>query len=674
MVFMLALCCLSCARMPASWQKEPGEELFVSAQRAFEQKSYSTALKLYRQYVNDYPQAPRVPAALVKTGQIELLQGDFPAAAAVFRRVMESYPDTGESKQAGVELLAAYYFQGRYDQVRQYAGEVLAMKLSGPQLFRANLMFGDSSLALKFPKAAYDAFLKALEYAGGNEEAQVIMRLKTAIALLDPATISAELRRLNGKPPSVYLMYQQGVNAMEAGSFDEAVDILSRLAAQFPEHEYAGQARQLLEKIKAAGEYEKETVGCLLPLSGKYEPFGKRALNGIELALAEFYRKTGVSSVRLIIRDTASDSETAASAARELVSMKVSAIIGPLMTAEAVAPIAQEARIPIITLTQKTGITNAGDYVFRNFLTPEIQVKTLLSYAADHLGMKRFAILYPSENYGETFMNLFWDEVNAHGGRVVGVESYDPAQTDFADAIKKLVGLYYDIPEDLKEEKPVVPLALYNSDDAEGRGAVRSKTDKLIPGLDSENWKDDLANSFSNEDPDEIIPEKRGEDEFEPVVDFDAIFIPDSANKAGLIIPQLSYYDVSDVLCLGTNLWHSEKFIDMIRYHSQQAVFSDGFFENSRSAPVAQFVASYKKTYGDSPGFIEGVSYDTAMILFETINRKEVRFRSQVQKALLEMRPFQGVTGITSFAPNGEAVKQIYLLSITRNRITEIPK
>lgn len=658
--------------MPALWPRAPGEDLFMSAKQAFDQKSYADALRLYEQYIVEYPQSPRVPEALVNTGRIHLLQGDDSTAEAIFHQVQNTYPGTGQAKQAGVELLATYYFQGRYEQVERYAKEVLSMKLSGAQRFRATLIAGDASLALKSPRKAYKAFLTAFEYAGGSERAQVLTRLKTAIALLDPAFIGEELQRLERKPPAGYLLYQQGVDAMEQGNLEEAESAFSRLADEFPEHEYAGRAKQMIEKIKAAGGYEKDMVGCLLPLSGRYKPFGTRALNGIELALSEYYRQTGNAAIKLIIRDTASDPDQAAAAARELADMKVSAIIGPMMTPDAVVNIAQEAGIPIITLTQKPGITDAGDCVFRNFLTPKIQVKTLLSYA-QHLGMKRFAILYPQEEYGKIFMNLFWDEVNALGGRIMGVESYDPAQTDFAVPIKKLVGLYYEIPEDLKPQGPAFPLAFKGPGTGPIQGQPPSATARLLPGLDSEDYREALLGSFSTDNLNDMLPEKREEDEFDPIVDFDAIFIPDSANKAGLIIPQLSYYDVSNVVCLGTNLWHSDKFIDMVRYHPQREVFTDGFFGAGQSAPVAAFVMAYKATYGAAPGFIEGVGYDTGMILFRIISRPEVHFRSQVKTALLQMAPFEGVTGRTAFAPNGEAVKQIYLLTINRNRFAEIP-
>ena len=92
-------------------------------------------------------------------------------------------------------------------------------------------------------------------------------------------------------------------------------------------------------------------------------------------------------------------------------------------------------KVVIALLTQKDNIVDTGDFVFRNFLTPRMQVKAIIAYAVEELGLKRFAILYPDERYGITFMNLFWDEVIAYGGSVVGAESYRLVQTDFIDPI-----------------------------------------------------------------------------------------------------------------------------------------------------------------------------------------------------------------------------------------------
>ena len=114
---------------------------------------------------------------------------------------------------------------------------------------------------------------------------------------------------------------------------------------------------------------------------------------------------------------------------------------------------AQEKRIPIITLSQKENIAEIGDYVFRNFITPKMQVETIVSYAIDMLGLSRFAILYPDDKYGTGFMTLFQDEVMAYGGEIVAVEPYNPDQTDFAEPIKTLLEFQNEVHEYPKKNR-----------------------------------------------------------------------------------------------------------------------------------------------------------------------------------------------------------------------------
>jgi ABC-type branched-subunit amino acid transport system substrate-binding protein len=301
-------------------------------------------------------------------------------------------------------------------------------------------------------------------------------------------------------------------------------------------------------------------------------------------------------------------------------------------------------------LTQKDNIPDIGEYVFRNFITPGMQVKALVSYAVEELGLKSFAILYPDEKYGKTFMNLFWDEVIAHEGKVVGVESYRPDGTDFADPIKKLVGLYYEVPEELKN---IDATANENKPD---KKTTENIVETLLSPLDEESESLDMK---ENEGP-------------EAIVDFDAVFIPDAPKKSGLIIPQLAFYDVKDTYLFGTNLWHSDNLIDMTFKHAQGAIMPDGFFAESRSKNVKQFVDSYNEIYNQKPGFIEAAAYDTALILFQMVSRSDIRFRSVLKNELKRLAGFQGVTGLTSFDNNGDAIKNLYLLQIRGQRFVEL--
>jgi ABC-type branched-subunit amino acid transport system substrate-binding protein len=165
---------------------------------------------------------------------------------------------------------------------------------------------------------------------------------------------------------------------------------------------------------------------------------------------------------------------------------------------------------------------------------------------------------------------------------------------------------------------------------------------------------------------------KGGEDELIPNANFEAVFIPDSPDKAGLIIPQFAYYGVRNIYLLGTNLWHSDKMIQMTASQIQGAIIPDGFFEYSASENVTRFVGEFEKSYGYTPGFIEAVSYDTAMILFNLANQPDVKSPEDMKQKLLAMPAYPGVTGITSFDPNGEAVKDIYLLKIIGDKFKEI--
>jgi branched-chain amino acid transport system substrate-binding protein len=129
---------------------------------------------------------------------------------------------------------------------------------------------------------------------------------------------------------------------------------------------------------------------------------------------------------QLIVKDSRSDPGASEKAVGQLDQQKVGAILGPMSASEAAAATAQRRGIPILVFTQREGIPDIGAYVFRNFITPELQVRALVSFAVEELGASRFAILYPEENYGSRYMNLFWDQVVEHGGVVNGVEAYDP--------------------------------------------------------------------------------------------------------------------------------------------------------------------------------------------------------------------------------------------------------
>ena len=139
-----------------------------------------------------------------------------------------------------------------------------------------------------------------------------------------------------------------------------------------------------------------------------------------------------------------------------------------------------------------------------------------------------------------------------------------------------------------------------------------------------------------------------------------------------MIIPQLAYYDVNDVLLIGTNLWHSKVLIKMADQYAQGAIMPDSFFVNSEAPQVRAFVDKFEETYQEKPGFIEAVVYDSAILLLSMINNPHVRYRSELREELLNMIEFQGVTGLTRFDESGDAQKKLHLLTIKGRRFVEV--
>jgi ABC-type branched-subunit amino acid transport system substrate-binding protein len=611
------------------------DQLFAAGEAQFAAEDYPAALASYQAYVNQHPDRPLASAAWMKIGDINLSLGNTAEARQAYRHLISEYPQSSFNADAQINVLLTFYEQQDYRAVIEQAPEVLWSIDSTPHIFRAYALVGDAYMALGLPMEAFQYYGEASLVATEFEQEAIDRKIETAMAQLDSEQITRLLASGDPKIPRGDLMFQLGLNYAMVDQYDDALKALEDFLAEFPAHKNARVAEDLIQQIKQSALFNRYTLGCLLPLSGPYQKIGLLALKGIELALDQFSTQNVGPQMNIIVKDSGGNPEQTRAAMQELIEEQVAAIVGPIITAEIAAVESQANKITIMTLTQKDNVTSIGDYVFRNFITPRMQVDNLVDYVTASLGLQRFAILYPDEPYGIAFMDLFWDELIAHGGKIVGVESYNPQHTDFAEPIKKLVGLYYDIPKDLKEN----------------------------PEPD---------NTVDADDP----QSKRYGDEEEPqaIVDFEAVFIPDYPKTVGLIIPQLAFYDIRDVYLLGTNLWHSEVLIKMAPQYVQGAIMPDGFFAGS-SAPVVQnFVSVFQQTYEEKPGFIEAVVYDSAMLLFGVLAQPDIRFKSDIKNYLLNMQEFMGVTGPTKFDENGEAQKELHLLRIKGREFVELAR
>jgi len=612
LIFLALLACIPKTKVVNVQSHDvSGENLFSKAENLFNSRQYDRALETYREYITQFPESHLVPAALMRTGAIHDTLGETEKARNIYIRLISNYPTSNYALDVKIKIIEGYLKDGLLKEAVNYSTGILTENLSDYHISKICILVGDARIAMNHPSDAVISYYRAASVSTKHEREIVDIKLKNSMAQLGINGIISLIKSIKNDSLKGYLQYQLGLRYYENKRYNEAADVLQDFTQKMPAHRNGGEARILLQEIYAKAGSKPHIIGCLLPLTGAFNVFGNRALKGVTLALESFSNKTG-HTFNIVIRDTESNPEKATAAVDELIKGDVSAIIGPMGSSESVSAAnkAQVGNVPIILLTQKDNITDTGDFVFRNFLMPKMQVRSLVEYAVIQKGIKKFAILYPNENYGTTFMKLFQDEVRANGGKIVRAEQYDPALTDFTDSIRRLAG----------------------------------------------------SRNISERD---IIESSR--------VDFEAVFIPDSPAKAGLIIPQIAYLDIRNVYLLGTNLWHSQKMIEMAgEFLEDWAIIPDSFHGENNSDKMSEFVNSFVVKYGEEPGFIEAVAYDTAMMLFRTMSMPNVRTPVSLRNELVRIKNYNGLTGITSFDGSGDASKKLYLLTINVGRFVEL--
>jgi ABC-type branched-subunit amino acid transport system substrate-binding protein len=585
-----------------------GDDVFTAAENFYRQKQYDKALDTYTAYLNRYPNGSWVADSLLKIGLIHREKGRLAQALSSFQKLSLDFPNSALAAEAEVASFPIYYQMKNYGGVIQRATSLLKQRLA-PDIYRQTV---DWLAQAYFASGRSADALLVYAQAMGNVDATTQLAFRKNVeamaAKTDPDELMRLVNRISQQEIQGEIVCFAATGYYQKEDYDKALAAIDLFRRDYPQHPKRAQIDALGLQIKQQAEYAKHTIGCILPLSGTYEAYGKRALRGIEMAQYVFGTTRASEPITVLVKDSQSTPEGSAAAVRELADAKVAAILGPIGSADSAAETAQSLGIPILTLTQKERITQIGNQVFRHFITPEMQAEKLVSYAVISKGLKRFAVLYPKESYGTGMMNAFWDKVLAAGGTMVGAEGYDPASADFGLPIQKLTGAFF-----------------------QGQASGTP-----------------------------------------PNADIDALFIPESPARVSQILPQLVYYNLKPRLILGTNLWHTPAMMPLAGGLDAELVCTDAFDPDIETAPVPEFVKLCMETYNEKPGLIEAITYDSASILFETVLRPDIRYRSDIRRQLLAMQPRMGVTGKTRFLPDRDCKKELLIFRIQPDRFLDM--
>jgi ABC-type branched-subunit amino acid transport system substrate-binding protein len=321
----------------------------------------------------------------------------------------------------------------------------------------------------------------------------------------------------------------------------------------------------------------------------------------------------------MVVIDTRGEGGGAAEGYRRLVGDPgIVAVLGPMLSWE-VAAVRDEAALAglsVIAFSQKE--FPPGAPVFRFSMSKEDQAGTLAAYAVTELGLRRWAILHPEDNYGQDLAILFRDRVESLGGEVRAVVGYDPEKTDFQENVQRL----------------------------QSRIGVWHSTGRKTP---------------------------KGEEEKELEVLVDGVFLPDSAKRIALLAPHLAFFDIRNVQLLGASAWNDGEVLLEALPYVNGSVFVDGFFLYSFRPEVRGFVNAYRDAYGSNPGILEAYGYDAARLLLTEI-RSGAGDRQRMAAHLRFPRLVTGATGWALRRADVSVEKSLFLLRVTDGTIREIER
>lgn len=189
---------------------------------------------------------------------------------------------------------------------------------------------------------------------------------------------------------------------------------------------------------------EEIKIGVVLSLTGKGATYGINAKNGMQLAIEELNEKPPFDrqNISLIIEDSKSSAPTALTAFNKLIEIDhVHVAIGFVLSDEVLtcAPIAEKQKIVLLTTAAGSDkIKNAGDYIFRNRESGNVQANAIAEYAFNNLGIKEFAVLHSNSANGVTYKDAFVNSIQSLGGKVDVIVGYNEGKTNFKDEIEKL--------------------------------------------------------------------------------------------------------------------------------------------------------------------------------------------------------------------------------------------
>jgi branched-chain amino acid transport system substrate-binding protein len=613
---LLPVGCVPALPPEPEWEKSAHAQL-EQAEVLFSKRQYDQATKAADAFFTLYPKSRYKDRALSLMGEIRLTQRDYRQALSYYKEIIEKYPASSLITEAKYKLGLCYFELKEYDLAAANL-EDRSRTTDPVRLQRIAEMLSVAYVIKKnYPKAVKEYVYLAVNAQTEKQRAGYRDHVRE---IVDRYLAEDDLRTLSAGVayPSDIARLRLAAMLIEQRKYPDAITLSKEFLERFPSHPEKTRAEMLLNEAMSGLTAPRYYIGALLPQTGQLAFFGDRVLKGVQLAVHAYNLQEPDRRVELIVKDTEGSPEKAVAALGELATKGVVAVIGPVTTRdeEAIVPSLEKLKVPVIRpAASRSGFSEKSAWIFRNALTIDSQASAVAQYALD-LRLKRFVIFYPDEPYGKDLAHLFAREL-VRKAEILASVAYPPDTRDFGPYIKRLIEI------DLRSRRIPIP-----DDEAERK--------KLF-------------------------------EEYTP--SFDALYLPGYAERVGLLIPQLAFYNITDKVLLGSDNWYSQDLIERAGRYADGAVFVAGFFPESSDPAVKTVVDAYRSAYQEDPDILSAQSYDAAMMVFSLL-KEHKDTPTAVRDGLLALKDYAGISGSATFAGNGEAQKKLFLVKVEDGKFT----